>query len=688
MQKPNMPKDMIEPIEIPDDVFSNKKESKADKKEDKKENDGMKQYDGLIRQFQKEYDVAFKFMDPKFTELRVRLKLYNNQKRDKEAVGDTTLFTTFQTVLASLYQDRLMVSFGGKEDGDEETADNLEAMAKSDYSEMEKDQLDFTWMWNTLFCGRGLVIMEEFKRDPDNNVFIPMPENIDFLTWLRDPRAVSVNGDANGKGAMRFGGSELKMSKADMVGNPNFFKDIDFGSLKYGEDTQSLLARANESRDDAQGRQNTQKDTESDLGANAEYSVFRWFTHWEKPDGTIVKVKAWFDSSKSRLLGIKELKRDYWPIIDRPLYPTSHDWDGTSIPDLTEDKQRARAVAQNLGLKAMKADLYPMYIYNTNKISNKNDLNFDFDKYIAADLKPGETIENAIVPFNKAKPNMGLLDFIYKSLDASAQKATATPEIQQGAVSSQQRTLGELNLVASNVDTRYSLSAKVFGWSEKRFWQQWYNMYKDYFADGIDEKVLRIVGAFGAKWRKLSKSDIIADKDPDVMIESQVVSRAQQMEDRQSLSSFFTMAMADPNANRRWAMKKLARLFGLEKDEIDRLFPQTIDERIAEDQNELLNQNKSAPVLPEDDHNVHLEVHAKAKETEATKAHIETHKKALSIKKVKPEIFPVDKNAENYQSQVDMAQKGGEMPPKTPMMNSPMAPSKTSGQTTRTMPTQ
>jgi len=133
-------------------------------------------------------------------------------------------------------------------------------------------------------------------------------------------------------------------------------------------------------------------------------------------------------------------------------------------------------------------------------------------------------------------------------------------------------------------------------------------------------------------------------------------------------------------------MKKLARLKGLEKDEIDRLFPTTIDERIAEDQNEILNQNKIVPVLPEDDHNVHLEIHAKAKETEAAKAHIETHKKALSIKKVKPELFPADQNAANYQeggsNTTTPAISGGN----TPTPTKPIAPSQTSNQTGRSLP--
>jgi len=92
----------------------------------------------------------------------------------------------------------------------------------------------------------------------------------------------------------------------------------------------------------------------------------------------------------------------------------------------------------------------------------------------------------------------------------------------------------------------------------------------------------------------------------------------------------------------------------------------------------LLNQNKYVEVLREDDHNVHLEVHSKAAETNATKAHIETHKKALSIRKLKPEFFPEEAQATAFQ------------PPGTQRLSPvglraearPMAASQTSGQAT------
>jgi len=604
--------------------------------------DTTKKYDGLVAQVQAEYDLAWRHQQPKKTEWESRLKLYNNQKRDKDAVGDTTLFTIFQTVLASLYSDRLIPSFGGRQSGDEDVADNLTAMAKSDYSDMEKDITDFEWIWDTLFFGRGLLMLSEYERDPDNGIYLPIPEVLDPITFLRDPRATSVNGNRQGKGSARFFGREVKMTKQVIEELSDRVDSFKMSELAFGSGTRSLLQEAIDARDTAQGRQNQKRDEEANLGANAEYDITEWHTHF-KLDDKVEKVKVWLANERNTIIGLNVLKtkakRVIWPLIDRPLYPTSHDWDGTSIPDITEDKQRARAVAQNLGIRAMKADIDPMYVFDSNKIINRKDLNFGFNKFIPVDGK-GENLNSAIVPMRKAMPNLGLLDFLYNSLSASAEKAAATPELQQGMLSQKDRTLGEINIAASKADTRYSLAAKIFGWSEKRFWQQWYRLYKDNFAKTIDEKVLRIEGAFGAKWRPLLHSNIIAKIDPDVFIESRTLARAKQIEERTGLTNYFGMALQDPTSNRRWGLKKLGRLYGLEKDEIDRLFPPTIDERIAEDENDKLNENKFVEVKAEDDHNAHLEIHMKAADTNATYAHIEMHKEALSIKKVKPELFP------------------------------------------------
>lgn len=602
-------------------------------------------YEALAKQCEAEYEIAWKHQKPKKDEQEVRLKLYNNQRRDKKAVGDTTMFTIHQTIVASLYIDRLDSEWEGKEQGDEGVAENLNILSKNDYDDMEKDILDYYWIWDASFFGRGLVSLEEYIRDPDKNIYLPMPYNVDPIPFVRDPYATSINGDRRGRGGARFFGWEQKMTKQDMEEHPHIFEELTWSEINRLGGSKSLLQDAIDARTLAQGLQSINKDEgQANLGANKQYDITKWYTRYEM-NGEVKRVKVWLANDRSKVIGLEVLDQDYWKLVDRPLYPHSHDWDGTSIPDLTEDKQRARAVAQNLGLNAMKADLYPMYIYDTNKITNKKDLNFAFNKFIGVDAK-NENIAGAIAPLIKARPNMGLLDFIYNSLDASAQKATATPEIQQGALSEEKRTLGEINIIASKVDTRYSLSAKIFGWSEKRFWRQWYWSYKENFKEDIDEKVLRISGAFGARWRGLKKDDIIAKIDPDVRIESRILSRAKQLEERQTLTGLFALVLQDPTANRRWGLKKLAKVHGMTKDEIDRLLPPTVDERIAERENEKLSRNEPVPVLREDVHQLHLEINNMALDTEAKAAHIETHVRALELKKTNPELFPQDPQQE------------------------------------------
>lgn len=654
-----------------------KEDSKEDMAEDKKEEGkpvGPDDYTELATQCKNEWDVAWKHQEPEKEEARRRLKVFNNQRKDKTAVGDTTMFTVFWTVFASLYDDRLAVEHNGREEGDEETASNLDAMAQFDYEEMQKDKVDFDWIWDACFFGRGLLEMEEYRREPDSNEFYPLPRVLDPLTFLRDPDATSVNGrDKRRTGAAKFMGYECYMTKDQMKENEWLFgsvKNGDMSDMSQKPSTKSLLDLATQARNEAQNFSDVAK--EISLGVNQGYVVTVWYTRY-RIGGELHNVKVWLTNERSKVIGIKVLK-DHWNIIDRALYPHSHDWRGTSIPDLTEDKQRARAVALNLGLDAMKSDLNPMYIFDTNQVTNRKDLSFGFNKFIPVDAKD-RNVNNAIVPLNKANPNLNLVNFILTTLDQSAQKATATPDIQQGMQSQADRPLGETNIIAARVDTRYSLSAKIFGWSEKEFWRQWYWMYKEYFADGIDEKIVRIVGAFGPKWRPLEKKDIICRIDPDISIESKAVSRSKAIDERRGFSEYLTLAIQDPTVNRRYGLKKLGKLFGLQKDELDRLFPMTIDERMQEQENDKLNRNEYVEIQVEDDHNVHLEILAKAKETPATKAHRIAHEQALLLKKTRPDLFPQDENSADYQ-QNDMKEVppgAGAIGPKRPTTPS-MAP--------------
>lgn len=612
------------------------------------------EYGTVKKQIEAEYSIAKGFIKPKWDEWLIRLRLYNNQKRDKKAVGDPLMFTVHQTVLASLYDDYLAVEFLPNERGDEEVAENLNALARYDQELMEKDIVDYEWDWDTTFFGRGVCLLQEFDREKK----VPIPEVIDMLTFFRDPSALSINGDIRGRGACRFFGREIRLTKRQLEQMKAY---EGYEDLKGDSDRQTEVDTNKSQRLEALGYDKVK--SEKMTGDNEEFVALEWFTHW--------KGKKYFitlaDNLK-KIIRISELPFDYWAAIDRTLYPMAHSWDAMSIPDLLEDKQRARAVLQNLSLQSAEAQLYPMYLFDNNKIKNEASIaKFEANKFIPTDGNPAGAIQ-AI----ERKGVSGDVQWVMGWLDTASQRATATPELQQGVLSSDKRTATELGQVQQNVDTRYSLSAKIFGWSEKRFWRQYYAMYKKYFKEGIDEKVFRLVGAMGAEFRTLTRENIITKVDPDVTIESKKISEAKKLNKMNKFAGFMSQGLAnDPGANKREMVKYMGKLAGLTTDELSRLLPKTFDEYEAEKENESLSKNRPAKITIGQDHFTHILIHSQAADTKAKKVHIEMHKVALYVKRERPDMF--NENEVPQGDQATPEAKGMTKAPERPT-NIPMTP--------------
>ena len=582
----------------------------------------------VLKQINDEWEVCKTFNEAKRKKNLARLKLYNNQMRDDKAVGDPLMFTVFNTVLSALYEDRLMATWegrGGK--GDDDVEDNLNALAEFDYDVMQKSELDYKWDWDALFFGRSLVLMMSFDREEGK--MCPVPEYLDASTFIRDPRAVSVNGDMQGKGAMRFGGYEVGATYYELKDLKGYFN---ISALKKDKEINNLMDDTREAHRLAQGLENFPQKEES-LGKydNYEFRLLNWFT-------TIQGQKYLVTTGNSRSVIVRMQKLDYngkFPIIDRALYPMASNWDGVSIPDLTEDKQRGRAVLLNIAMESAKAEVTPSYLFDQTRIKNKNDLNFKINKFIAVDGQ----VNNAMMPVQKSTAH-NFASLIMDVLDQSAQRATGATELRQGIQAKQERTLGEQELAAAGGDKRFGMSAKIFGWSDKAFWSQWYVLYKKHFKEDIDEKIVRIQGALAPIWRPLTRENIIATVDPDVKIESKIISEQKKQRELQGFGNFVSIAIADPDVNRRFLTKRLAKLNGMTKEEVDLAYPPTVDEIQAADENNLLNEEKLPKISIQDDHLIHIDTHSKANQNAETVAHIQAHKKMMIIKRNRPDLFP------------------------------------------------
>ena len=451
---------------------------------------------------------------------------------------------------------------------------------------------------------------------------------------------------------MRFGGREIGMTYWEMRDHPGYFN---INNIKKGGEVNSLTREVEQARNEAQGRENfPQRGEMLSKYGNYEFPLIEWYTHFKGK-----KILVTLAEERSKIVRFERLEKynGKWPIEDRALYPMAKDWDGVSIPDLTEDKQRARAVLLNIGMISAKGEVTPTYVFDQTRIKNKNDLNFKINKFIGVDGR----VDNAIQPVQKSNAH-AYVSVIMEILDTAAQRATATPEIQQGQVSSSQRTLGELELVSSKVDTRYSMSAKVFGISEGKFWRLWYMNYKIFFKDKIDEKVVRIQGALAPIWRPLSRDNIIATIDPDVKISSKVISEQKRLRDQQSFSQFASFALQDPNTNRRFVLRKLGRLTGAPKEELDMIFPPTIDELHAEDENQSLNKGNLPKIDVQDDHKTHIEIHAKADQNPTTLAHVRRHKQLMLLRRNRPDLFPPEQQPQFPTSPANRGEAGNNKP--------------------------
>ena len=607
----------------------------ADQQETRQQKEGViTEYLGLqlkdvSEQLIDETKVAEKYIRSKRDTWRKYLKLYINQRKNPKKVGDTLMFSTHQTILASLYKDRLDAEWMWREEEDIDRAEELNAVWEFDYDEMGKPEHDYDKFWDASFFGIAIEDWSHFDRDS----LTPIPDLWDPLTTLFDPKAVSINGNRLGRGASRFRYREITRSRQDMDDHGGFFN---LDKLESDEKESAQRRRTQQARDEARGLDNTFTDVQT----NKLYPLHQGYT-WIKGKRYLVEA----GNEGNTIVRLVQLKTDYFPLVDNKIYPLSHTQITPGVPDFTEDKQRARAILQNYGLDAAKLDVLPMWLFDKAKIKKKQQLR----DWKAGKMIEGENLDgNAIFPLTKPTIHQ-FVDGIMQELETNAQKALATPEMQQGILASVQRSATEIAETSAGVNSRYSLTAALFSLAEQNAAYMWYDQYKRNFKKGIDKKTVRLIGAFGPKPLPITNDSFKFKQDPDVKIESRTVSQARKQDEVTKLLQYGQILLQTPGASIRSFAKKIGRRM-FSKAEVDALLPQTVDEMKAEDENELLTDDKfqglvnglqmKVEVDPTDDHATHMEIHGKAADTKAKFAHIEAHKRAMMIQRAMPELFP------------------------------------------------
>ena len=213
---------------------------------------------------------------------------------------------------------------------------------------------------------------------------------------------------------------------------------------------ESIIDQITPNTGDYRGSDRSRSDDQNNSYLNEDFKQgndnnpnFKIYTHFGifKGDKGSVKAMIVMGNEQKTIISVSMLEPATKAEKKDPMlieFPFSYTWwkprtnnpFGDRISTYISDVQRIKAEIANLRLDKSKAELYPMYLYNTRLIKNKEDLNFGFNKLIATNPLEGESLNNAVTPIQHdyRADNSYLID---DSLDRQIEASTSVGKITQ-----------------------------------------------------------------------------------------------------------------------------------------------------------------------------------------------------------------------------------------------------------------
>ncbi len=567
-----------------------------------------------------------------------QLVLLNNLQRGDENIASTLLLTLFNRITSNLYDDKIQVKFLPSQGIMQEQLNSYNILAQSDYIEMNKAQLDYDWVWDTLFFGRGYMETLNFNKKRK----ILEPSVINPLVFGYDPYFAE-------KDEWRYYWKWITKSKWQIQ------KLIDKGTITgiskpedIADGVDPYLWQYKIIRDNAKlGNQPALQAARGDV-----YQIFEYFGYDEQGN----KCVYWTDKNFSKILMKEKLDLQdgedgdtRWPIVVKEAFREPHSTVNFSVADLLEDKHRAKSVLLNLAFIAAKDKANPIYWYN----DNVKDVTQLFSRQINQHIPLNDNAvgELSIGPINKDSAMDPSLQAFIQFLDneAEAPVGAGKPMSEPGGSTKQTATQAAIDQQLN--DLSQSLQSKVMQFGEAEFWSHWFHRYA-VNADELDSKMANIVGVKGISSEQVNFQDFKTDFPPGVMVYSAKEAEFKELVVRRDLMQLYPelAVTLDPDGMRNFQKHVFFPKFLQDPSLIDIMLPKTIDEIKAEGENELLKMDQMQEVAPTDNHTTHIYTHMMLQpKTNAMWFHLEWHK----------ELLAQQKQMEQQQAQMEAQALGG-----------------------------
>lgn len=551
----------------------------------------------------------------------------NNLQRGDQNIASTLLLTLFNRLLSSLYDDKLQIKFLPSQGITQNQINSYNTLAQSDYLEMAKAKLDYDWIWDTLFFGRGYMETKRFNKRRK----IMEPHVINPLVFGYDPYMEEVQD-------WRYYWKWIIKSENEVA------RLIKNGTLKGITKPSDIASGVDEYLwDYKQQRDQAKKAVEpaTDSANKHVYQILEYYGYNDQGE----KYCYWLDKNFSKIIYTEKLDLDdldygdqkekgsKWPIVVKEAMREPHSSVTFSIADLLEDKHRAKSVLLNLAFIAAKDKANPTYLYNPDLIK---DITQFFSRQIDQHI-PVEDIEKAVAPLNTENPmDPGLVQFI-TMLQQEANAPIGTGVQLQPMKNKSSNTATEAAIDQQLNDMAQSLQSKVLQFGEAEFWSHWFHRYAKY-GPALQEKMANIVGVKGITTEVVDLKDFNTNYPPGVMVYSAKEAEYKELVLRRDLMQLYPALVQtlDPDGLRNFNKHVFFPKFLNDPSLIDVMLPETLDEMNAKVENERLVNNDKMDAQPTDNHTTHIYTHMTIPPGQRTWAmwfHIEEHKQLLAQQK-------------------------------------------------------
>lgn len=574
---------------------------------------------------QDRYIESFNFLQARKRRQVRQLGLLNNLQRGDQNIASTLLLTLFLRVVSALYDDKKQIKFTPTQGIEQQQLDSYNKLSESDYLEMNKAKLDYDWVWDTVGFGRGYC--ETYKFNKKRKIMEPCV--INPLVFGYDPYFEDVQD-------WRYYWKWITKSKVEiqrLIDNGTITgitkpDQIPSGVDPYLWNYKSVRDLAKKAIEPA-----------PDSIAEDVYQILEFYSYDEKGK----KQCQWLDKDFTvelyqETLDFEDLdygdgdKGSKWPIVVKECFREPHSSVSFGVFDLLEDKHRAKSVLLNLAFIAAKDKANPLYWYNDNVTDVTNFMSRQVNQHIK--LEANATGENSVGPINTQEPmSAELLQFI------SLLTTEANEPVGTGSTAQPQQKRGTDTATESAIDQQLSdmaqsLQSKVMQFGEAEFWSFWFHRYAKYGPE-LKEKMANIVGVNGINSTMIDMKDFNTDFPPGVLVYSAKEAEYKNLVKRRDMMQLYPnlQQSMDPDGFRNFNKHVFFPLMLEDPSLIDIMFPKTLDEIKAQDENQQLVDDKYTQINPQDNHTTHIYTHnmiPPGKRTWAMWFHIAEHEKALA----------------------------------------------------------